>query len=101
MRPCPDTASPRNQRVEIRSIVGAHRDEPPGEAGGISRHRTKEDGADAAFPDQPKLGLRFLVLGPGFLSEILRKEVIQPQVPLRLPCYDLVPITGFIFGACL
>ena len=29
------------------------------------------------------------------------KEVIQPQVPLRLPCYDLVPITGFIFGACL
>ena len=27
--------------------------------------------------------------------------MIQPQVPLRLPCYDLVPITGFIFGACL
>jgi hypothetical protein len=21
-----------------------------------------------------------------------RKEVIQPQVPLRLPCYDLVPV---------
>ena len=39
--------------------------------------------------------------GRDFLSEILRKEVIQPQVPLRLPCYDLVPITGFIFGACL
>ena len=38
--------------------------------------------------------------GRDFLS-ILRKEVIQPQVPLRLPCYDLVPITGFIFGACL
>ena len=31
--------------------------------------------------------------------DVLRKEVIQPQVPLRLPCYDLVPITGFIFGA--
>ena len=27
--------------------------------------------------------------------------MIQPQVPLRLPCYDLVHITGFIFGACL
>ena len=37
----------------------------------------------------------------GFSKVILRKEVIQPQVPLRLPCYDLVPITGFIFGACL
>ena len=41
-----------------------------------------------------------LIAPTGFLS-ILRKEVIQPQVPLRLPCYDLVPITGFIFGACL
>jgi len=39
-------------------------------------------------------------LRAGFSKEILRKEVIQPQVPLRLPCYDLVPITGFIFGAC-
>ena len=37
----------------------------------------------------------------GFSKVVLRKEVIQPQVPLRLPCYDLVPITGFIFGACL
>ena len=33
--------------------------------------------------------------------EFLRKEVIQPQVPLRLPCYDLVPITEFILGACV
>ena len=24
---------------------------------------------------------------------LLRKEVIQPQVPLRLPCYDFSPIT--------
>ena len=37
----------------------------------------------------------------GGFPSFLRKEVIQPQVPLRLPCYDLVPITGFIFGACL
>ncbi len=34
-------------------------------------------------------------------SVILRKEVIQPQVPLRLPCYDLVPITKFALGTCL
>jgi len=25
--------------------------------------------------------------------------VIQPQVPLRLPCYDLVPVTEFTVGA--
>jgi hypothetical protein len=32
-------------------------------------------------------------------SIIPRKEVIQPQVPLRLPCYDLVPITELTVGA--
>ena len=31
----------------------------------------------------------------------LRKEVIQPQVPLRLPCYDLVPITELAVDASL
>ena len=29
---------------------------------------------------------------------IPRKEVIQPQVPLRLPCYDLVPVTELTVG---
>ena len=29
---------------------------------------------------------------------LLRKEVIQPQLPLRLPCYDLALLTGFTFG---
>ena len=28
---------------------------------------------------------------------LLRKEVIQPQVPLRLPCYDFIPITKLTF----
>jgi len=26
--------------------------------------------------------------------------VIQPQVPLRLPCYDFTPITGHTLGTC-
>ena len=26
------------------------------------------------------------------------KEVIQPQVPLRLPCYDFAPVTWLAFG---
>ncbi len=30
---------------------------------------------------------------------LLRKEVIQPQLPLRLPCYDLALLTGFTLGA--
>jgi hypothetical protein len=32
---------------------------------------------------------------------IPRKEVIQPQLPLRLPCYDFTPITDATFGRCL
>ena len=32
---------------------------------------------------------------------ILLKEVIQPQVPLRLPCYDFTPITSHSLAACL
>ena len=32
---------------------------------------------------------------------LLRKEVIQPQVPLRLPCYDFIPVTAHTLGPCL
>ena len=32
---------------------------------------------------------------------LLRKEVIQPQVPLRLPCYDFIPVTTHTLGHCL
>ena len=34
-------------------------------------------------------------------AEILRKEVIQPQVPLRLPCYDFTPVAKPTVVACL
>ena len=30
-----------------------------------------------------------------------RKEVIQPQLPLQLPCYDFVPVTSPTFDGCL
>ena len=30
-----------------------------------------------------------------------RKEVIQPHVPVRLPCYDFVPVAGPTLGNCL
>ena len=51
-----------------------------------------------------RAGLRFdLVAGwtPCEATELLRKEVIQPQVPLRLPCYDFTPVTSHSLGACL
>ena len=30
----------------------------------------------------------------------LRKEVIQPQVPLRLPCYDFTPVADLTVVGC-
>ena len=35
------------------------------------------------------------------LGFFLRKEVIQPQVPLRLPCYDFTPVAEPTVVSCL
>ena len=32
-------------------------------------------------------------------KSLLRKEVIQPHLPVRLPCYDFVPITDPTLGS--
>ena len=37
----------------------------------------------------------------GAFDTILRKEVIQPQVPLRLPCYDFTPVADLTVVVCL
>ena len=37
----------------------------------------------------------------GAIRHILRKEVIQPQVPLRLPCYDFTPVSKPTVVSCL
>ena len=53
-------------------------------------------GADEAVPDCVKANL-----GSGAFGQILRKEVIQPQVPLRLPCYDFTPVAEPTVVGCL
>ena len=30
-----------------------------------------------------------------------KKEVFQPHLPIRLPCYDLAPVTSFTLGGSL
>ena len=37
----------------------------------------------------------------GLPSVFPRKEVIQPQLPLQLPCYDFVPVTSPTLDGCL
>ena len=34
-------------------------------------------------------------------KRLLRKEVIQPHLPVRLPCYDFVPIAEPTFDGSL
>ena len=43
----------------------------------------------------PALLLVFLRRAPEIL---LRKEVIQPHVPVRLPCYDFTPLARLSLG---
>ncbi len=44
-------------------------------------------------PDQCQASYQF--------HSFLRKEVIQPQVPLRLPCYDFTPVADPTVVSCL
>ena len=39
----------------------------------------------------------FQLLTSDFCFVLLRKEVIQPHLPIRLPCYDFTPITSPTF----
>ena len=34
-------------------------------------------------------------------ASLPRKEVIQPHLPVRLPCYDFTPVTNPALGRCL
>ena len=43
----------------------------------------------------------YISMGQAPQKKFLRKEVIQPQVPLRLPCYDFTPVADPTVAACL
>ena len=56
---------------------------------------------DLSWPDIHRTGscppfeLKFVSLR----INLPRKEVIQPHLPVRLPCYDFTPLTLHTFGA--
>jgi hypothetical protein len=60
-----------------------------------------EDGG-MFFGQEEALPRRHIEIWAEALSAmILRKEVIQPQVPLRLPCYDFTPVAEPTVVGCL
>ena len=56
-------------------------------------------------PGEPVVPTADAIKGTGarrsWSSGIPRKEVIQPQLPLRLPCYDFTPIIDPTFDGSL
>ena len=62
----------------------------------ISRMKGHEDDGNVLWN-----GRSIPDMKPGAFGQILRKEVIQPQVPLRLPCYDFTPVAKPTVVACL
>ena len=61
-------------------------------------------GSDHHFSSERRCSLIYLAcaeLRQRTLSAYFRKEVFQPHLPVRLPCYDLAPITSFALGRSL
>ena len=52
-----------------------------------------------SLSDPVKRSSSFGPLGPEVLH--LRKEVIQPHLPIRLPCYDFTPVIDLTFDNVL
>src|SRR5215468_330277 len=85
----------------------------PGKRGGRPKRRKRNEGGGVPQVLQRK-PIRFLNWSDFLMRNrevgreaqtlprfILRKEVIQPQVPLRLPCYDFTPVADLTVAGCL
>ena len=96
-------------RPEKRASIRRKRNEGGGNPALELRSRSKSRGKPRDWfgivPGVPRQN-RWGRLSPG--TEVhdpqglfLRKEVIQPQVPLRLPCYDFTPVADLTVVGCL
>ncbi len=65
----------------------------------------RTDSCPGSFPDQRSEQQEIRETRPRVSlpenASLLRKEVIQPHLPIRLPCYDLTPIIESTFGHAL
>ena len=82
-----------------RSPPGAEPRKPDAETAGEEARRTLATGPER---DCCCFQAGELSLDPsGHVSCLPRKEVIQPHLPIRLPCYDFTPIIEPTFGRAL
>ena len=63
---------------------------------------TLQQSEDALTPSKPYSAFNVYFAFPlatfPYLGLHLRKEVIQPHLPIRLPCYDFTPVIDFALG---
>jgi hypothetical protein len=84
--PASENDHPGGGLSKLNSVVYFEVDVIPGEPGHWTINARSSTG-------QTPAGVR----APAFP----RKEVIQPQLPLRLPCYDFTPVTDPTFDGSL
>ena len=70
-------------------------------ADGIEVTGELASGSTSAQATSPRNRSRGCSPPPSALPVLLRKEVIQPHLPVRLPCYDFVPIADPTFDGSL
>ena len=68
-----------------------------GPARSLKTQQCAEEGWDSFAVGKIDLG----VMLPLSEALLLRKEVIQPHLPIRLPCYDLILLADHTFGTSL
>ena len=65
----------------------------------------RTDSCPGSFPDQRSEQQEIQDTRPRVSlpenASLLRKEVIQPHLPIRLPCYDFTPVANPTFGSVL
>jgi hypothetical protein len=85
-------AKPSSKRSFGAVTIGAEK---------ISRMKGHEDGGNVLWTGGRVIRTVAEARERALAAMILRKEVIQPQVPLRLPCYDFTPVAKPTVVACL
>ena len=56
---------------------------------------------DIAYTELDSVDERPELSIPSGIDVLLRKEVIQPHLPIRLPCYDFTPVIAPTLDGCL
>src|SRR4051812_45885214 len=98
----PPAARPPHPAPEGTTAVLANRPRPASELVSVPPSSTTPDTrGHPSMGDRPGLGAALHHQHTAGGDVLLRKEVIQPHLPVRLPCYDFVPIADPAFDGSL